>query len=283
MVGDQTVNEGKFGRYYDPVVDSDDMKKIVAESCALNAGTAAVLLQIANKGVGKGVSDHSSFTLRPVERARRSLIYIYAMAFGSLAERRKVTDATHLAHSKVKGDDYDANDVELQLWVAATMYWSFIVSYEQVYGKLDDITADKVFKEFSVMATALRVPPERWPDNRQEFQKYWDSTISTLQVTDEAKAVAADVLYPGKNLPWAIWLYAKFTGPSIRIATTEFLPERIRNEFGIPSTLYSRMMYRIILAWNRNIYTMFPDSVRHFPKNYYMAELRKRLSRAARL
>lgn len=42
------------------------------------------------------------------------------MAFGTEAERRIVTDATHHARSLVKGPGYDGNDVDLQFWVAAT-------------------------------------------------------------------------------------------------------------------------------------------------------------------
>ncbi|KAH8671732.1 hypothetical protein BX600DRAFT_459601 [Xylariales sp. PMI_506] len=279
----EAAEYGRYGRYYQPVEDADEMKKIIAESCSMSAGTAAVLLQIASKGVGKGVSDHSSFTKRPVERARRSLVYIYVMAFGTLEERRKVTDATHRAHSQVKGADYDANDVDLQIWVAATMYWSLVLGYEQTYGKLNEATADKVYREFSVYATGLRVPPERWPKDRQAFQEYWEKAIASLEVTDEAKAVAQDVLFPGQNLPWPAWIYAKISGPSTRITTTELLPERIRNEFGIPSTLYSRSMYRLISMWNRVIYPIIPQSIRHFPKDHYMADFRSRLARGSRL
>lgn len=277
------VEEGKYGRYHEPLRESDLMKKIIAENCSMSGGTAAVLLQIASKGVGRGVAAHSSFTLKPVQRARRSLIYIYAMAFGTQQERRQVTDATHLAHSRVKGAGYNANDVDLQLWVAATMYWSLVVSYEDVYGKLSDAEADQVYEEFSVYATALRVPPEKWPRDRAAFQQYWDEVIPSLEITEEAKDVARDVLWPGKNLPWGFWLYAQLIGPATRITTTEYLPERVRNEFGIPSTLYTRTMFSLMSAYNRTVYPLLPEAFRHFAKNYYMAEFRRRLAAGSRL
>jgi uncharacterized protein (DUF2236 family) len=280
---DKPVEEGKYGRYYDPVMEADGMKKIVAESCAMNAGKAAVLLQVASKGVGKGVAAHSSFTVRPVERARRSIVYIYVMVFGTLAERRLVTDATHRAHSHVKGKDYDANDVDEQLWVAATTYWSLQLGYEETYGKLDEETADKVYQEFSVMATGLRVPPEKWPKDRAAFAEYWDKTVASLDITEEGKGVAKDVIYPTKNLPWGLWLYAKVTGPTTLITTIELLPERVRNEFGIPSTLYTRTMYALIKRWNQTVYPYLPESVRHFPKNYYMEDFRSRVATGSRL
>lgn len=280
-----TTDRGKWGQYYDPVLaQSPVIQKIVAESCSMNGGTAAVLLQIASRGVGLGVAAHSSFTKRPVERARRSIVYIYAMAFGTPAERRIVTDATHRAHARVKGSGYDADDVDLQLWVAATTYWSLITGYEETFGRLDDDTAEQAYKEFSVMATGLRVPPGRWPEDRRAFQEYWDETIAELDVTQPAKAVAQDVIYPAGHLPsWGLWLYAKVTGPSTRIATTELLPERIRNEFGMPSTIYTRTMYGLSRALNRMLYPWLPEAVRHFPKNYYMQDFRSRVERGARL
>ena len=72
------------------------IQKIVAEACTLGRGAAAVLLQIASKGVGLGVAAHSRFTIQPVERARRSIVYIFTTAIGTESERRIVTDATHL-------------------------------------------------------------------------------------------------------------------------------------------------------------------------------------------
>jgi len=94
----------------------------------------------------------------------------------------------------VKGEGYDANDVDAQLWVAATIYWSMVESYEMVFGKLEEERAERVYREFSVMATALRVPAEKWPRDREAFKVYWDKMVEGLVVTDEAKGVAKDVL-----------------------------------------------------------------------------------------
>jgi uncharacterized protein (DUF2236 family) len=41
-------------------------------------------------------------------------------AFGTDEEKRYITDVTHKSHAKINGPTYDANDVDLQLWVAAT-------------------------------------------------------------------------------------------------------------------------------------------------------------------
>ncbi|KAL6853035.1 hypothetical protein ACO1O0_007586 [Amphichorda felina] len=280
--GDLT-NHGRYGQYHEPVLEADAMRKVVAEGCSMIPGRAAVMLQIAAKGVGRGVSDHSSFTRRPVERARRSIFYIYVMAFGTPAERRRVTDATHRAHMRVKSADYDANDVHLQLWVASTIYWSFICGYEDIYGPLDDDTADRVYREFSVMATGLRVPPDMWPRDREEFKAYFDRTINELEVTDEARAVAREVMYPGQNLPWGFWLLSRLTGPSQRVTTIELLPERIRNELGFPSTFYTRTMYWLRSSMDRMVYPWLPEVVRHYPMQYFMSDFRDRMAKGTGL
>ncbi|KAH8668874.1 hypothetical protein BX600DRAFT_510928 [Xylariales sp. PMI_506] len=284
FIEEKVAAEGKWGPYYDPVAEaSPEMRKIVGESCSTLGGTAAVLLQIAYKSVGLGVAAHSSFTLRPIQRGRRSVVYIYAQVFGSLAERRYVTDQTHRAHAHVKGAGYDADDVDAQLWVAATTYWSLIASYELVLGKLDDRTADQVYREFSVMATGLRVPPERWPEDRRAFQEYWDAQVAALEITPEARQVAQDVLYPAKHLSFPLSLLLRLMGPFFRTVNIELLPERVRNELGIPSTDYTKKAYKRMMKIHNAIYRATPKFVRHLPKNIYMWDFRRRMAKGAAL
>jgi len=279
----QPPSEGKYGPYYQPVEEPFEMKRIVAESISLEGGVAAVLLQIAHLPVGKGVARHSSFTYRRVERGRRTVNYIYCMTFGTPEEKRLITDATHKAHAHIKGDGYDANDVDAQLWVAATIYWTIVKSYELVFGKLDAERAERVYKEFSVMATALRVPPEKWPQDLTAFQIYWDDMISNLVVTDEARAVAKDVLEQ-KGLPWGFaWLYLTLKAPVSRAMTIEMLPENVRNDFGLPSTPYTRQLFKLTTNFNANVIPYLPASVREWPKNYFLADLRRRISTGSRL
>lgn len=95
----ESYREGKDAHYYDPVVpQSAAIRTIVAEAGSPGPGAAAVLMRIAAKGVGLGVATHGSFAIRPVERARRSIVYVFAMVFGTAAEGRIVTDAIYHAH-----------------------------------------------------------------------------------------------------------------------------------------------------------------------------------------
>jgi uncharacterized protein (DUF2236 family) len=276
-------SQGKYGPYFSPVEEPYEMRKIVAESISLEGGPAAVLLQLAYPAIGKGVHNQSDFTYRRIERGRRTVIYIYCMTFGTTEEKRLISDATHRAHAHVKGKDYDANDVDAQLWVAATIYWSMVKSYELVFGELDPERAERVYREFSVMATALRVPAEKWPQDLEAFQVCWDETVSNLFITEEAMAVTRDVLVQ-KGLSWGLtWLYLTIKGPATRAITTELLPDHVRNAFGIPSTAYTRRIFNWVTGINAAIVPWLPAALREFPKNYYMADMRKRIAAGKRL
>lgn len=231
---------GPFGPYNDPILPaSDDMKKIVGDLISMAGGVAAVLLQIAQPSVGAGVAAYSSFSIRPIERGRRSMTYIFVQAFGTKKERRYITNATHKSHENIKGTHggigFDANDVDLQLWVAVTTYWSLIESYEIAYGRLNRERKERVYKEFSAMGTALLVPQDKWPKDLDAFDVYWNEQIRQLRVTPEAYKTAQSVLYPAKDLfkfkTLHAWLYIILNGPLSRVATTEMLPEEVSSQF----------------------------------------------------
>lgn len=151
-----------------------------------------------------------------------------------------------------------------------------------VFGKLEEERADRVYREFSVMATVLRVPPEKWPKDKADFSIYWDGMLDQLEVTDRVREIARDVIEQ-KGLPFGLtWIYAALKGPVTRATTIEMLPEKIRNEFGMTSTAYTRQLFRLVTATSGILVPYLPLSVREFPKNYFMADM-KRIALGSRL
>lgn len=279
---------GPYGAYHDPLLPpSDLLKRIVGDGISMSGGPAAVLLQIAHPKVGAGVAENSSFTTRPIARGRRSIIYIFCQVFGTKEERRYITDMTHRSHAKIvkaaTADDsgYNANDPELQLWVAATTYWSLIESYQACYGRFADETAERLHKEFSVMATALHVPPEMWPKDRKAFQVYWDEQIAKLSVNDAARAVAHDVLFPSK-LPFWYTVYFNLVGPLSRIVTREMLPPTVAKQFNWESTAWSRTVYNTMVVLTKIGYRYQPYFTKTLVKDVYMKDMRKRIKEGRR-
>ncbi|MSZ76010.1 MAG: DUF2236 domain-containing protein, partial [Actinobacteria bacterium] len=55
----------------------------------LGAGST-VMYQLAMKGVGLGVAEHSTTLARPVDRLRTTLTYVYVMVLGSAEEKAQI-------------------------------------------------------------------------------------------------------------------------------------------------------------------------------------------------
>jgi hypothetical protein len=107
--------------YFPLDYEPKEIQVIVREAILLAGGAAAILLQVANPGVGQGVNEHSNFAYRPLDRLRTTMTYVYTIACGSASEKAAVIDMVHRAHSTVRGRGYSADDPDLQLWVAATV------------------------------------------------------------------------------------------------------------------------------------------------------------------
>jgi uncharacterized protein (DUF2236 family) len=266
--------------FLSPGFRADSMSKVIQEGIILGAGGAAILLQVANPGVGAGVNEHSNFAYRVTDRLRTTMTFVYCMAYGTPEEKKTITDMIKKVHDNVsgtlnegqsKGQGYDANDPGLQLWVAATLYATAIQMYERVFGKIkDEVEMDKIYREYSILAISLQVPPEMWPPSRKDFWIYWDHQIATLEVTQHAKDVAKDLLTL-KQAPWYLRMYV----PSVRLCTAEWLPERIRAEYEIkkhPKT------YKFLEAVVRATYPALPTKLRTYPVKFYMKDMRKKLA-----
>lgn len=260
----------------DELENPEKIRQIVQEAILLAGGAAAILLQVAEPGVGKGVDEHSNFAYRPMDRLRTTMTYVYCMAFVSRSEKEAVVQMVHRAHSVVKGPDYSADDPELQLWVAATLYAVGIELYQQMFGTMADEDAEAVYREYSVLAVSLRVRPGMWPVSRRAFWEYWDHKIETMHVTENAKRVANDLLW-NKELP----VHIRCLLPLVRLTTAEMLPKRIREAYGLKSTKIRRGAYRVTLGFTKATYPCLPKAVRTYPMRYYLKDMRRRLQNMA--
>ena len=89
-----------------------------AEALLLGGGAAAILLQAADPTIAASVARHSNFATRPLDRLHGTLTYLYVTEFGTPEEAAAVARQVGAAHRPVPG----AQDEQLQLWVAATLY-----------------------------------------------------------------------------------------------------------------------------------------------------------------
>ncbi|KAJ5086194.1 hypothetical protein N7532_010965 [Penicillium argentinense] len=272
MSNENSSNEVVDSKMLDALDKPQQIHQVVQEAILLAGGAAAILLQVAEPGVAQGVDEHSNFAYRPLDRLRTTMTYVYCMVFGTREEKEVVIEMVHRAHATVNGPGYSANDPRLQLWVAATLYAVGMDLYQQMFGKFDNTTSEAIYREYSVLALSLRVPPGMWPVDRKAFWEYWNYQVATMEITDHAKHVAKDLLH-NKRAPIQI----RMVLPLVRLTTTYILPERIREAYGLRSTKLRRGAYRVTMGLTKATYPSLPRAIRTYPMKYYLKDMRQRL------
>lgn len=254
--------------------DVRGISDMAGESVLLAGGGRAILLQLAHPAVGHGVADHSDFADRPLSRLHGTMTYLYAIVFGTPAERAHVRREVGRAHRPVRsGPDadivYDAFDPELQLWVAATLYDSAMTVFERVHGPLPGPVADALYQEYAVVGTALQMPRELWPADRAAFGRYWDHSLATLVVDDATRSVAQRLLHPAAA-PW--WLRAVM--PVARLVTAGSLPPEVRRQFELPWDARAARRYDLVMAIAAAVVPHLPARLRHALRDGYLRRMR---------
>lgn len=247
---------------------------IGAEGILLAGAGRAILMQIANPAVGHGVAEHSNFADRPLSRLRATMTYVYAVIYGSEEQLAAVRRAVNRAHAPVRRAadastaGYNAFDANSQLWVVATLYDTAVTVYEEIHGALDDGTADRIYREYARIGTALQLPAALWPADRTAFATYWDESLRTLEPDPVALRVARELLYPTTGP-----LLMRLSMPLVRLLTAGLLPEQLRAGFGLPWKAWHRHSFDATMRLLAAAYPRLPEKVRHWPKNYYLAQL----------
>jgi uncharacterized protein (DUF2236 family) len=267
------------------------LKRVTAEQGLLNGvGLAAVLLQIAHPGVGRGVGLHSDFDERVVERTQNTAMYVFSTIHGTPEERAAIRKFVTRKHGKVYDNKdknkrtYSALDPKLQLWVAATGFGTAMIAREVFGMPLSPEDQEQVLQEFSTVGTGLQVPLEMWPRTVQDFWVYWDHIIQNeLEMTEPCQNVATKLFNPTKNphLPSTMRRLSYILSP-IRVASAAEILERVH-----PRT---RTMFGLELGWKENMinttvsymtWALSPLSPSWLPQyiaDYYMNMLRKQMA-----
>ena len=205
---------------------SPAFERYARDSALVLGGGAAILLQIADPVVGRGVAAHSAFAEDPMRRLRHTLGYVYAIGLGDTEQVRRAAGFVDRAHAGVAG----ATDPDRQLWVAATLYRVGVDTHELLHGPLDDGARRRdLCGERRCSARRCRCPTERWPADRAAFEDYWRDAVAGLEVGDDARSVARDLLHP-RRVP--LWVRAGM--PLGRTLTAGLLPASVRDAYGLP-------------------------------------------------
>ncbi|MGP5218553.1 oxygenase MpaB family protein [Arthrobacter rhombi] len=246
------------------------------ESVMLAGAGRAILLQLAYPPVGHGVSRHSGFVEDPLARLHGTLTYIYALTNGTPGQAAAARAWVERAHAPVysqAADDgshpaYDAHDPHAQLWVAATLYDSAMIVYEAVFGPLPGETAEKIYREYSVLGTALRVPEGAWPATRSDFAAYWQAMNDEL-VVDRTIMRVGRALLAARNAP----AWVRLSMPVARILTAGLLTPQLRAAYGLRYGTGHDTAFRALIRGLALVFPRLPAKIRHAPMHYYLARL----------
>lgn len=236
-----TEKSSKAIHIYEPVVEPELLKTILSENVYIFSGQVAILCQFANPALAKGSYKHSNFGARIPNRLTNTIRFMTAAVYGNQEEKELVFGIIHRYHARVKGDDYDAKDPELHKWTAATLFAAFVFVHEAFFGELPRDQQEILYKEYAIFGTSLSMPTEMWPATLDDFWDYWNYNIDNLEVSDMARKLSRDLLYPSSQLP----LWMRISGPLARVVTTNLIPKRLAIEYGLEPTLLSRLQFQL--------------------------------------
>lgn len=259
--------------------DDDLIRVIGREGILIAAGGAASLLQTAHPKIAQGVYDHSRTAEDPLGRLRGTMQWVYAVGFGSRTEAEEVSRAVRRIHDRVTGPGYTAGDPELQVWVAATLYATAVHAYELIFRPLSPWERAAYYEQSKVYATILGCPYEMMPATYADFREYYAGMLAELRISEASRAIAHQVLHP--RLPGG-----PLNGPAlaaVRLITAGLMPEPIRRQYGWHWDRARRDRFFLLMSALRSIYPRLPLGVRTYPRDHYLADLRRRRARPARV
>jgi uncharacterized protein (DUF2236 family) len=262
----------------DPTRGRLGIADLLYEPALMLGSGSAVMLQLAEWGVGKGVAEHSNTLARPLDRLRTTLSYVYVMGLGTEEEKRAVARMVNRAHVPIRGEGYSAYDPELQLWVAATLAEVGKQMYEKVYGPLDPDTAERLYREGWVYGTALQVREDMWPPTRAEFDEWWAKKEAGFRSDPQIRRYAAALLST-RDAKW----FVKPVLPLMSVITRGNLSAHTREVLGFSWSARDQRRYDLLWRAVRIAYPRVPRVVRRLPARVAMAELRWRMRTGRRV
>ena len=251
------------------------------------AGTANVIMQLALTPVGYGVIESKvesgQVTKHPLKRFRTTFTYISVAMWGSEQERASYRQAVNGSHRLVRSDEsspveYNAFDKDLQLWVAACLYYGTIDIFEKLHGQLPDDEADALYEYAARYATTLQVTPDMWPADRKAFAKYWDETVATVSIDEPVRAYLHE-LTTREKMPLLMRGSPRFN----QWVTTGFLPPEFRAQMGYAWTPHDQERFDRLMRRIGAVQRRLPGVVRRFPFNWFLWDLRLRIRLNRRL
>lgn len=261
--------------------DLRDLRDLIDGQAVFYAGTANSIMQLGLPGVGYGVVEstvESGQVMRhPRKRLRTTVTYLAVALLGTDAERAAYRTAVNGQHRQVRSTgaspvEYNAFDRDLQLWVAACLYYGAVDVHERFHGPMDAETADWFYGEAARLGTTLQMRSEQWPADRAEFEVYWKEGLAQVRYDEPVRSYLLDLLDLKQLSERQQARYARFH----RWVNTGFLPSEMREALGLVWTAEDADGHQRLCRRTGGRNRRLPRFVRNFPINYFLADFRVR-------
>jgi uncharacterized protein (DUF2236 family) len=255
--------------------DGDLIRTVGREGLLIAVGGATSLLQTAHPKIAQGVYEHSYTARDPLGRLRGTMQWVYAVEFGSREEAERLSAVVRRMHTDVTGEGYRADEPELQVWVAATMFATAVHAYRLFFRTFTREELEAYYEQSKVFATILGCPYAMMPATYEDFREYYARTLASLRISDASRAIAHQVLNP--RLPGG-----RLNEPglaAIRLLTVGLMPDPIRRQYGWRWDRARRVRFDLLVRSLRLAYPRLPLPIRTLPRDYYLHDLRRRLAK----
>lgn len=254
----------------------------VMDSIGMFGAGANIIMQLALAPVGHGVAEskvHSgSIFHHPIKRTRTTLTYLAVAMLGNSEEKQAYRNAVNRSHAQVRSDEnspvkYNAFSPELQLWVAACLYWGYIDIMEKFRGPMSREQAEAFYLLAKPLGTTLQVRPEMWPKDLAAFEQYWQQNLPKLHIDERVRVMLTDIAEL-KFMPAPV---PALLGGFHRFVTIGFLPPEVREQMQFDWNPAQQRRFERMLKVVGRANRLMPRVLRQAPTLLFMRDFRRRL------
>lgn len=245
---------------------------VTGERALALGGPAAILLQVAHPLVAEGVSVHSEYAAGPAKRLLGTLQAFLTITFGDTEQARAMARHVGGRHAQVRGTTrtgvpgtpagtaYRAADPHLALWVHATLVHTGLDVADRYLGRpLSPAARERHWQESKPFARMFGVTRSALPATADDFEAYWRRSVADLVVTDDARAIARDLLSVRTSPP------LPGVAALARSITADLLPRTVSDAYGLDRTTGRRATATAARTVLRVARPVLPDRVAQWP------------------
>lgn len=246
----------------------------------LGAGRAA-LLQLAHPWVAASLMHHSNLLHDAIGRFHGTFRVIYTMLFGTRGQALAAARQLYALHTTIQGElparvgshpaheHYEANEIGALRWVHATLIDSAVLALETVLPPLSPELCEGYYAESKRLAALCGLSPGVLPENWQAFTQYMAEMLASPQLGVDASGRAL-----GQSVLSGVGTWVR-PPRWYRALTASWLPERLRDGFGLTFNAQDERVLRRAQRWLPRLYPLLPKIVR-FVGPYAEAQARLR-------